>query len=254
MFTNFDVLLTVHLSIFISVFNQSDAQNLFRNKFYASGWLNTEIKKLNVYISLFVILMRSRILISAIKLSVLSVFFSFSTDYNRTLPSYCAMRRSQLQVRKLSFELDARRWLSASVNHDAGLPSDVAYDLVKLPVLVPTALLSCPNMKMVSRCVIMQTHLWRSLCMDCRPRGHGKAPPQKRIVNSVMRLRLGQPAQHTCVITCIRIAWACPLYIVRDASVMLPAFTISTTCVYGNHTNVILHIMCAIFKHIFRLY
>jgi len=29
----FDVLLTVHLSIFISVFNQIDAQNLFHNKF-----------------------------------------------------------------------------------------------------------------------------------------------------------------------------------------------------------------------------
>ena len=32
--TNFEVLLTVHLSIFISVFNQLDAQNLFYNKFY----------------------------------------------------------------------------------------------------------------------------------------------------------------------------------------------------------------------------
>ena len=32
--TNFDVLLIVHLSIFISVFNQLDAQNLFHNKFY----------------------------------------------------------------------------------------------------------------------------------------------------------------------------------------------------------------------------
>ena len=31
---NFDVFLTVHLSIFISVFNQLDAQNLFHNKFY----------------------------------------------------------------------------------------------------------------------------------------------------------------------------------------------------------------------------
>ena len=31
---NFDVLLTVHLSIFISLFNQLDAQNLFHNKFY----------------------------------------------------------------------------------------------------------------------------------------------------------------------------------------------------------------------------
>jgi len=30
----FDVLLTVHLSIFISVFKQLDAQNLFHNKFY----------------------------------------------------------------------------------------------------------------------------------------------------------------------------------------------------------------------------
>jgi len=30
----FYVLLTVHLSIFISVFNQLDAQNLFHNKFY----------------------------------------------------------------------------------------------------------------------------------------------------------------------------------------------------------------------------
>jgi len=29
----FDVLLTVHLSIFISVFNQIDAQNLYHNKF-----------------------------------------------------------------------------------------------------------------------------------------------------------------------------------------------------------------------------
>ena len=32
--TDFEVLLTVHLSIFISVFNQLDAQNLFHNKFY----------------------------------------------------------------------------------------------------------------------------------------------------------------------------------------------------------------------------
>jgi len=32
--TCFDVLLTVHLSIFISVINQLDAQNLFHNKFY----------------------------------------------------------------------------------------------------------------------------------------------------------------------------------------------------------------------------
>ena len=32
--TIFDVLLTMHLSIFISVFNQLDAQNLFYNKFY----------------------------------------------------------------------------------------------------------------------------------------------------------------------------------------------------------------------------
>ena len=31
---NFDVLLTVHLSIFISVINLLDAQNLFHNKFY----------------------------------------------------------------------------------------------------------------------------------------------------------------------------------------------------------------------------
>jgi len=31
---DFDVLLTVHLSIFISVFNQLDAQNLFHNKFH----------------------------------------------------------------------------------------------------------------------------------------------------------------------------------------------------------------------------
>jgi len=31
---NFDVLLTVHLNIFISVFNQIDAQNLFHSKFY----------------------------------------------------------------------------------------------------------------------------------------------------------------------------------------------------------------------------
>jgi len=30
---NFDVLLTVHLSIFILVINQLDAQNLFYNKF-----------------------------------------------------------------------------------------------------------------------------------------------------------------------------------------------------------------------------
>ena len=30
----FDVLLAVHRSIFISVFNQLDAQNLFHNKFY----------------------------------------------------------------------------------------------------------------------------------------------------------------------------------------------------------------------------
>ena len=32
--SSFDVLLTVHLSTFISVFNQLDAQNLFHNKFY----------------------------------------------------------------------------------------------------------------------------------------------------------------------------------------------------------------------------
>jgi len=32
--TDFDVLLTVHLSIFISVFTQLDAQNLFHNKLY----------------------------------------------------------------------------------------------------------------------------------------------------------------------------------------------------------------------------
>ena len=32
--TFFDVLMTVYLSIFISVFNQLDAENLFRNKFY----------------------------------------------------------------------------------------------------------------------------------------------------------------------------------------------------------------------------
>jgi len=31
---SFDVLLTVHLSIFISLFNQLDAQSLFHNKFY----------------------------------------------------------------------------------------------------------------------------------------------------------------------------------------------------------------------------
>jgi len=31
---NFDDLLTVHLSTFISVFNQPDTQNLFHNKFY----------------------------------------------------------------------------------------------------------------------------------------------------------------------------------------------------------------------------
>jgi len=32
--SDFDVLLTVHLSIFTSVFNQLDAQNLFYYKFY----------------------------------------------------------------------------------------------------------------------------------------------------------------------------------------------------------------------------
>jgi len=31
---DFDVLLAVHLSVFISVFNHLDAQNLFHNKFY----------------------------------------------------------------------------------------------------------------------------------------------------------------------------------------------------------------------------
>jgi len=31
---SFDVLLTLHLSILSSVFNQLDAQNLFHNKFY----------------------------------------------------------------------------------------------------------------------------------------------------------------------------------------------------------------------------
>jgi len=30
----FDILLTVHLSTFLSLFNQLDAQNLFHNKFY----------------------------------------------------------------------------------------------------------------------------------------------------------------------------------------------------------------------------
>jgi len=68
-------------------------------------------------------------------------------------------RHSQLQARELSFELDARRRLSASVNHDADLPSDVAYNFVQLPVLVPTTLLSFPNMEMVSGCVTMQTRL-----------------------------------------------------------------------------------------------
>ena len=33
-YADFDVLLNVHLSIFISVFNQRDAKNLFHNKFY----------------------------------------------------------------------------------------------------------------------------------------------------------------------------------------------------------------------------
>jgi len=33
-YADFDVLLTQHLSIFIPVFNQLDAQNLFHNKFY----------------------------------------------------------------------------------------------------------------------------------------------------------------------------------------------------------------------------
>ena len=32
--SNFDILLTVHLSIFISLFNQLDVQNLFHNRFY----------------------------------------------------------------------------------------------------------------------------------------------------------------------------------------------------------------------------
>ena len=42
--TNYDVLLTVNLSIFISVFNQFDAQNLFHSRFYfmplhaSTGW------------------------------------------------------------------------------------------------------------------------------------------------------------------------------------------------------------------------
>ena len=31
---NYDVLLTVHLGIFISLFNQLDAKNLFHSKFY----------------------------------------------------------------------------------------------------------------------------------------------------------------------------------------------------------------------------
>jgi len=34
MCTDFDVLLTVHLNIFISEFNQLDAQNLLYSKFY----------------------------------------------------------------------------------------------------------------------------------------------------------------------------------------------------------------------------
>jgi len=39
----FDVLLTVHLSIFISVSNQLDAQNLFHNKFYLMPLHDTRV-------------------------------------------------------------------------------------------------------------------------------------------------------------------------------------------------------------------
>ena len=38
-FQDFDVLLTVHLSIFILVINQLDAQNLFHNKFISSFYM-----------------------------------------------------------------------------------------------------------------------------------------------------------------------------------------------------------------------
>ena len=39
----------LHLSIFISVFNQLDAQNLCHSKFCASSWLNTEINFLKMF-------------------------------------------------------------------------------------------------------------------------------------------------------------------------------------------------------------
>ena len=57
--TDIDVLLTVHLSIFISVNNQLDTQNLCYNKFIsclymfqahgASSWLITKIKPTDNY-------------------------------------------------------------------------------------------------------------------------------------------------------------------------------------------------------------
>jgi len=39
LYINFDVLLTVHLSIFILVINQLDAQNLFYNRFISSLYM-----------------------------------------------------------------------------------------------------------------------------------------------------------------------------------------------------------------------
>jgi len=52
-FSIFDVLLTVHLSIFFSVFKQIDAQNFVLQKFCASIWLITEIIFFNVLYLLF---------------------------------------------------------------------------------------------------------------------------------------------------------------------------------------------------------
>jgi len=49
---NFDVLLTVHLSIFILVINQLDAQNLFYNKFISCLTWNKLIVKQILYIKL----------------------------------------------------------------------------------------------------------------------------------------------------------------------------------------------------------
>jgi len=51
--SNFDVLLTVHLSIFILVINQIDAQHLFNNKFISCLYIFSNIL-LTVHLNIFI--------------------------------------------------------------------------------------------------------------------------------------------------------------------------------------------------------